>query len=262
MIVQEFHMRIYDWSKLLLGVLAWAAVCAAQDPRANMVGTVVDASGASVPGVEVRLTRTETGVGARGTTNEVGKFNIRFLVPGAYRLTAVKSGFKTFSQDNLVLRVDETLDLTVRLEVGNIAETIEVRAGTPLLETANSTMGQVMDERRMLELPQKGGNPLELQRLVPGTANMTNIRTMKSSSPSGTSQAAVNGTGINNTLFNIDGVSNSTNDGGGGKLRVAFIPASSAIDGFKMESNPYDASVGHVYTTKSSFLSPARRFLR
>ena len=70
---------------------------------------------------------------------------------------------------------------------------------------------------------------------------------MKSSSPSGTSEASVNGTGTNATLFNIDGVSNTTNDGGGGKLRVAFIPPSAAIDGFKMEFNPYDASVGHVY---------------
>lgn len=240
-------MRINDFGRHLLSILIWAAICAAQDPRANMVGSVVDPSGASVPGAEVRVTRTDTGVEARGVTSEAGKFNIRFLLPGTYRLIAMKPGFKTFAQDNLVLRVDETLDLTVRLEIGNVSETIEVKVGAPLLETASSTLGQVIDERRMLELPQKGGNPLELQRLVPGTFNLTNLRTMKSSSPSGTSQAPVNGTGINNTLFNIDGVSNSTNDGGGGKLRVAFIPASSAVDGFKMESNPYDAGVGHVY---------------
>src|ERR1019366_4768714 len=84
-----------------------------------------------------------------------------------------------------------SLELVIRLEVGNIAETVEVHGGTPLLETASSTIGQVMDERRMLELPQKGGNPLELARLAPGVANLTNLRTMKSSSPSGTSQSSV-----------------------------------------------------------------------
>jgi hypothetical protein len=207
----------------------------------------MDASGAVVPGAEVRATRIDTGVEARGVTNDAGKFTIRFLLPGTYRLVAGKPGFKTYSQDNFELRIDDTLDITIRLEVGSITETVEVRAGTPLLETASGTIGQVLDERRMLELPQKGGNPLELQRLVPGVVNLTNIRTMKSSSPSGTSQSSVNGTGTNATLFNIDGVSNTSNDGGGGKLRVAFIPPSAAIVGFKMESTPYDAGVGHVF---------------
>ena len=227
--------------------LGLAAVSVAQDPRGNLTGSVSDASGALVPGVEVLATRIDTGVTARGVTNEAGKFTIRFLLPGAYRLTAAKAGFKTYSQENLAVRIDDTLDITIRLEVGSISETVEVRAGTPLLETTNSSIGQVMDERRMLELPQKGGNPLELQRLVPGVINLTNLRTMKSSSPSGTSGVNVNGTGTNATLFNIDGVSNTTNDGGGGKLRVAFIPPSSALEGFRLEANPYDASVGHVY---------------
>ncbi len=237
--------RMATLSVLICGILA--AVSMAQDPRGNLVGTVTDASGAVVPGVEVNAIKVDTGVAAGSVTNDAGKFTIRFLRPGVYRLVASKTGFKTYSQENLAVRIDDTLDITIRLEVGSIAETVEVRAGASLLETASSTVGQVMDERRMLELPQKGGNPLELQRLVPGLVNLTNLRTMKSSSPSGTSGVSVNGTGTNTTLFNIDGVSNSTNDGGGGKLRVAYIPPSSAIDGFKMESNPYDASVGHVY---------------
>ena len=228
-------------------ILCLAAICLAQDPRGNLAGTVLDSSGAVVPGVEVKAVKLDTGVTTRGATNDAGKFNIRFLIPGTYRLIADKSGFKTYSQDDLSIRINDTLDITLRLEVGNVAETVEVRSGTPLLETASGTIGQVIDERRMLELPQKGGNPLELQRLVPGVVNLTNIRTMKSSSPSGTSQSSVNGTGTNQTLYNIDGVSNSANDGGGGKLRVAFIPPSAAIVGFKMESNPYDASVGHVF---------------
>ncbi|MCX6628407.1 MAG: carboxypeptidase-like regulatory domain-containing protein [Candidatus Solibacter sp.] len=208
---------------------------------------MLDPSGAVVPGVDVKAANLATGVIALATTNESGKFTIRFLLPGKYRLTAEKAGFKGYSQDNLLVRIDDTLDLTVRLEMGNVSETVEVKGGTPLLETSSGTIGQVLDERRMLELPQKGGNPLELQRMVPGVVNLTNIRTMKSSSPSGTSQTSVNGTGTNQTLYNIDGTSDTSNDGGGGKLRVAFIPPSAAIVGFKMESSPYDAGVGHVY---------------
>jgi hypothetical protein len=231
---------------ILLAVVL-AAVCVGQDPRGNLTGTVLDASGAVIPGVEVRATKVDTGVVTTGMTNESGKFNLRFLLPGTYRLTASKAGFKMYTQDNIEVRINDTIDVTLRLEVGSIAETVEVRAGAPLLETSTSNLGQVVDERRMLELPQKGGNPLELQRLVPGVVNLTNLRTMKSSSPSGTSQTSVNGSGTNSTMYHIDGVPNTGNDQGRGVLRVAYIPPSSSIDGFKMEANPYDASVGHTY---------------
>jgi len=231
---------------ILLAVVL-AAVCVGQDPRGNLTGTVLDASGAVIPGVEVRATKVDTGVVTTGMTNESGKFNLRFLLPGTYRLTASKAGFKMYTQDNIEVRINDTVEVTLRLEVGSIAETVEVRAGAPLLETSTSNLGQVVDERRMLELPQKGGNPLELQRLVPGVVNLTNLRTMKSSSPSGTSQTSVNGSGTNSTMYHIDGVPNTGNDQGRGVLRVAYIPPSSSIDGFKMEANPYDASVGHTY---------------
>jgi len=234
------------WASALF-CLGLALLGTAQDPRGNVTGSVLDPTGASVPGVEVRLTKTDTGVTAAGVTNEAGKFTIPFLLPGTYRVTAAKAGFKTYVQDNVPVRIAETLDITIHLEVGSTAETIDVRAQTPLLETATSTLGQVVDERRMLDLPQRGGNPLELERLVPGVVNLTNLRTVKSSSPAATSATSINGSGTNATLFNIDGVSNTLNDSGDGTLRVAFIPPSGAIEGFKIESNPYDASVGHVY---------------
>lgn len=152
---------------LIVFCFALAAICPAQDPRGNLGGTVIDASGGVVPGVEVRATKIDTGVTARAVTNEAGKYSIRFLLPGTYRLVAEKAGFKITSRDNIEVRVDDTLDITIRLEVGSITETVKVEAGTPLLETASSTIGQVVDGRRMLELPQKGGNPLEWGAWLP-----------------------------------------------------------------------------------------------
>src|SRR5581483_2939286 len=233
--------------KLALFCFGFAAICAAQDPRGTLAGSVLDASGAVIPGVEVHATRTETGVTADGVTNATGKFNIPFLVPGKYRLVAEKSGFRKYVRENIELRVDDTIDITVHLEIGNVTETVKVEGGTPLLETATSTIGTVVDGRRMLELPQKGGNPLELARLAPGVVNVSNLRTMKTSSPDGISITSVDGTGSYSTLYNIDGVSDTTNDRGRGYARVAFMPPASAITEFKMESSPYDASVGHVY---------------
>ena len=113
-----------------------------------------------------------------------------------------------------------------------------------MLETGSSTLGQVIDERRLLELPQKGGDPFELMRLVPGVVNLTTLRTMKSSSPEGTSQISVNGSGVDQTQFQIDGINDTTNDTGKNYARVAFIPPSDAIVEFKMQANPYDACDG------------------
>jgi len=219
----------------------------AQESRASLAGRVVDSTDAIVVGAKVQAANLNTGVSISAVTNESGVFVIPFLLPGKYRVTVELSGFRTWSQDNLELRVNDALDLRIRLVVGSIAETIEVQGGTPLLETANSSVGQVIDERRLLELPQRGGNPLELERLSPGVVNLTTMRVMKPSSPDGTSSISVNGTGNQSTQYNLDGVSDTTNDRGRGYGRVAFIPPSNGIVDFKMQANPYDATVGHVF---------------
>lgn len=219
----------------------------AQDARGSIGGRVVDAQDAVIVGVRITAVNQETGVSAAAVSNDAGVFRLPFLVPGTYRLTSEMTGFRTYVQPGIQVRTNDSLDLAIRMEVGSVTETIEVKSGAPLLETSTSSVGQVMDTRRLEDLPQRGGNPLELQRLIPGVANLTSLRTMKSSSPDGTSQTTVNGTGSYSTQYNIDGVSNSTNDRGRGYARVAFIPPSSAVAEFKMQANPYDATVGHAF---------------
>src|SRR5204863_515029 len=80
-------------------------------------------------------------------------------------------GFKTYSQPALQLRTGDTLELAIRLDLGDTTERVDVTAAAPILETGSSSLGQVIDERRLLELPQKGGDPFELMRLTPGFVN-------------------------------------------------------------------------------------------
>jgi hypothetical protein len=214
---------------LLSLLLSTALLAPAQDARGSIGGRILDAQDAVIAGARVTATNQATGVAASATTNEAGTFRLPFLLPGKYRVTAEMSGFRTFAQSEVELRVTDSLDLRIRLEVGSVAEAIEVKGGTPLLETANSSLGQVMDNKRLEDLPSRGGNPLELERLAPGVANMANLRTQRSSSPGSASNITVNGTGVNATQFNIDGVSNSTNDTGRGFARVAFSPPASAM---------------------------------
>ena len=148
---------------LMAGLLAWG-----QDSRGTIGGRVADAQDGLLMGVKVTATNQETGVSAAATTNETGGFRLPFLAPGRYRVTAELSGFRTYAQSDVELRVSDQLDLRIRMDLGSVTETIEVKGGTPLLETGTSSLGQVMDSKRLEDLPQRGGNPLELQRLAPG----------------------------------------------------------------------------------------------
>ncbi len=219
---------------------------AAQESRGVIAGRVTDESGASVSGARLRARNIETGIVTSALSGLNGAFRLPFLIPGVYQVDAEFTGFKKTSIEKVEVRVGETLDLPVRMELGNVAETIEVSGAAPLLETGTSGMGTFMDARRLQDLPQRGGNPMELTRLSPQVVNLTNLRAMKASSPSGTSQMAVAGGPRFNTEFQIDGISNTTADLGDGRIRVAFIPPSSAVSEFRMEVSPYDATFGHT----------------
>lgn len=240
----------------ILSLSLFLASLQGQDPRGFIRGTLTDSTGGAIPGVRVRATASDTGVSAVAVSNEAGLYNIPYLLPGMYKLTVEQTGFKSFVRNNVEVRVSETVEVPITLEVGSLTEMVEVRDTTPQLETASSTLGMVMDQRRITDLPQRGANPLELTLLAPGVANTTNLRLRKSMAPEATSDFAADGAGRYNNEFQIDGISNTAADRGQGYARVAYAPPASAVREFKMQTSAYDASVGH--TMGSIVTSPPR----
>ena len=223
-----------------------ACVLYAQDPRGGITGTVVDQSGGFVPGVRVRATNVETGVPASAETNPSGQYRMPYLPAGFYRITAEATGFKSFVRDKVEVRVGEMLDLQIKMEVGAVTETVQVTAETPVLETASASLGQTIDSRRIQELPQRGGNPIELALLTPGVVNATNMRLRKAMAPEASSDITADGAGRFNNEFQVDGITNTSADRGSGYGRVAFSPPQAAVREFKMQTSAYDASIGHT----------------
>ncbi len=217
-----------------------------QETRGTILGRVTDPSGAVIVGAQVRVTNTATGVAIQARTNEAGNFVLPYLLSGTYTVQADSPGFKKFVREGIQVRINDTVEVNIAMQVGDAAESVQVQAETPLLETASSSLGQVVDERRIMELPTLGGSPMVLVQLAPGTINSTDMRLAKAGSFSinKNSQFATDGAGNYNNEFTLDGSSNTQAESG--SQRVGFIPPSNAIGEFKVQTSSYDASVGHT----------------
>ena len=231
-----------------LGVLIWllaAGPAQAQDPRATFTGLVTDASGAVIPGAEVTAINDATGVAISTTTNAVGNYVIPFLPIGSYTLTAEAPGFKKYSRSGLRLRVTEVAKVDITLELGEVTETVEVTSTAPLLDTAGATLGQVVDEKRVTELPLYAGNPLELIFITPGMVNPRGTMP-RQHAPWNNLRVESNGNAGRSNDFTIDGVPNTFPNDAGDGVRPAFSPPTTAVSEFRIETSPFDASIGHA----------------
>ena len=227
---------------LLLAACAVAGF--AQESRGTILGRVVDDAGAVMPGVEVKAANVSTNVAAAAVTNSAGSYNIPFLLPGNYRVTAEITGFKKFVRDGVEVRVSESVELNIAMQVGAVTESVETRADTAQLDTTSPSLGQVIDQRRVQELPIFSGNASELTLLAPGVVNATDMRLRKAAFNNAPSQITTDGNGQYNNEFTIDGVPNTF--ASGNTARVAFSPPVYAIKEFKIQTSAYDASVGHT----------------
>jgi len=153
--------------KPILAALLLALAGYSQRVTGTITGAVTDTSGAAIAGVEVRLSNTQTGLSRSAKSDEEGGFRFLVLQPGVYTLDVSQTGFKAVRRDSIVVEADRSLAVPVRLEVGAVTEVVEVTGGTALLEPNTSSLGTVMDSRKVEDLPLNGRNPLGLANLIP-----------------------------------------------------------------------------------------------
>jgi len=129
-----------------------AAVCWSQvaETRGSITGRVTDPQGAVIPGATVVVTNVDNNLTQRTSTNETGYFEVSFLVAGKYTVSAEAAGFKKTVRSGLELAVAGRLDIQFELQIGQIAETVEVTAEAPLLDTATASGGRVIDNRQIM----------------------------------------------------------------------------------------------------------------
>lgn len=136
----------------------------------DAAGRVTDATGASVPGAVVHLTNNATGAERIAKTNDNGDWSIPNLPPANYKVRIEKEGFKTVQIPSLDVEIGKTANGSVTLSVGERSETVEVSTLPPQLQTQEATVGQVIDQKQINDLPLNGRNVLQLATLAPGVS--------------------------------------------------------------------------------------------
>src|SRR5262245_31589108 len=241
-------MRSLARHRLVLGVLAWLVVaiaCAAapvvaQEFRGAVAGTVTDSSGGVLPGVTVTVTNVSTGVSQHVVTDSEGRYQVPYLNPGTYAVSAELSGFKKASYPANALHVGDVLRVDVRMETGGIEETIIVTGQVPLLNTSTGVTGTTVSSDQISQLPLGDGTAYMLTRLAPGIMDSSDLHFARPADNGNLGGIVTNGV-QGGDEFSIDGSANLSNARG-----VGFSPPSDAIAEFKVQTNAFDAQSGHT----------------
>src|SRR5262245_6225517 len=154
---------------LLAAFFLLGSFLSAQTNYATLGGTVSDLSGALIPGVTISASNTETGIVTTVLNNETGAYQFAALQPGKYRVSAELPGFRTYTYDDVMLGLTQQVRLNFTLQVGAQAETVEVTAAADtLIATTSASVGSVLTDQRVRDLPLPGRNVLDLLSTTPG----------------------------------------------------------------------------------------------
>src|SRR5437867_3205225 len=153
----------------LISLILFVAISNASAQSGSISGTVSDPTGALIPGVSVTATNTQTGVVTTVLSNESGAYNFASLQPGSYRVVAELPGFKTQTYDNVTLGTSDQIRLNFTLTVATVAQAVEVSVDAQsLLTTTSSSIGEVLSDKRVQDLPMVRQDVLDLVRIMPG----------------------------------------------------------------------------------------------
>ncbi len=152
----------------LLSLFLFTLPALGQSVRGTILGTVTDSSGAVLRGAKVTVLQTATGLVRSEVTNGSGEYSIPQLPVGNYTVSVEQANFKKAARTNVELRVDDRLRIDISLSVGQVTDTVAVEETAPVISTDSSTLGNVVDNKKVTELLLNGRNFLQLNLLVPG----------------------------------------------------------------------------------------------
>src|SRR5262245_36130687 len=208
----------------------------------TITGEVKDSTGAVVPGASVTVTNKATNATRTTTSNEVGLYDFPALQPGPYTVKTELDGFKTTTRD-VELQVQQTIRVDFALELGTLSEMATVTGVSPIVETSNATVGTVIENRRIVELPLNGRNYLQLVALSPNvSADFAGPGQAgdRQGGTRATQQLSISGQRREFNYYTLDGVDNTDVNFN----TYIFQPSIDALEEFKVQTGVYSAEFG------------------
>ena len=209
---------------------------------AQIAGTVQDATGAAVPGADIKLTQTDTGVVRTVTSGPGGEYALTSLATGPYKLEVSKQGFSTYVQTGIVLAVADSPTIPVVLKVGAVSEQVQVEANAAMVETQATGVSSVMENQRILDLPLNGRNPADLIQLAGAAIQLPQFNASSRSfqgQAGGEGYAVAGGQSSGVTYLLDGGLHNNPYD----NLNLP-LPFPDALQEFKLETSALTAQNG------------------
>jgi hypothetical protein len=238
---------------LLLSVPAFAQV-----DTANIVGAILDKSGAAVAGASIQFVREATGAKSETTSAISGEYVSPPLRPGPYTVRVEAKGFRA-AVAHLTLELNQRASLDFHMEIGAVTETVNVEASAVLLESESVTVGTLQNESALKNLPLNTRNFNQLIGLAPGAMPaQTQAGNLAITAARGTTANVVNGVGFRSNNYRVDGVDNSENHNGQG---IMLYPPVEAIQEFRLQTSVPSAEFGRGGgTVNVAYKSGGREF--
>ncbi|HWB95523.1 MAG TPA: carboxypeptidase-like regulatory domain-containing protein, partial [Bryobacteraceae bacterium] len=218
----------------IVGLLATSAMLRAQSAVAQLTGQVLDPTDAVIVGADVTVTNEATGIRLETKSNGDGYYSFPLLQPGEYRLTVQSQGFRPLTRSGLVLRVNQSARIDLKLELGQTAEGITVEAPPPMVNAENVSVGAVIDSKKIVELPLNGRSFMDLALLTPGVA--------RAGGAQGSWALTIAGGRPQNNNFLLDGTQNTDGD----YNKAVVSPSIDLIQEFKVQTSSYSAEFGRA----------------
>ncbi len=232
-------------NKILRNVLVFALSGATlfSQGTSEIAGNVKDPSGSVIADASVTIVNPDTNLQRTLTSNANGLFNVPALPPGRYNIRVEMKGFSVQARNNVELQVGQVANLEFVMQVGNVAEVIEVTGGAPVLDTETTSVGTVIENKRIVELPLNGRNYLQLASLIPGATTNGPASSQGQQRMGGARNSfALNVAGqrVHFNHYALDGMENTDPNFN----TYLFLPSIDALQEFKVESGVFGAEFG------------------
>ncbi|PYR85424.1 MAG: hypothetical protein DMG18_06150, partial [Acidobacteria bacterium] len=241
------------WSLLCILVLSVSPALAQTD--GSISGVIRDASGAVIPGAMVTVTNPATNQVRSAISNEAGVYNFPVLQPGKYNIKVELPGFRTITQNDVELQVQFAARIDFTLQVGDVSQTVEVEGTTALIATENATVGTVIENKRIVEMPLNGRNFLQLASLSPNVSYGFTGAGQEDQRQGGSRAAqniAVAGQRSAFNHFTLDGVENTDVNFN----TYVILPSIDALQEFKVQTGIFPAEFGRATTQINASTKP------